>query len=226
MPIINMVYKKKKGWKPWANTIAYYKFDWNLNDSSGNGHNWTWSAWTAQYATLSSWKKVAQLSWQLNRITTTFNWTPATVSLWVCKNSDLWGDPRPTWWKQILWQNSSDGGYPWYYFRLSPNPNEMYTIYQSGTNSITTSRDFNNVWMHLLATNNWWDTYFYINWEYQWKLTWNITKNTNLWMWCAPYDWSPRVFVWYIGDVILEDKARTAQEVVDYYNQTKANYWL
>ena len=36
MPIINMVYKKKKWWKPWANTLAYFPLTDNENDVLGN----------------------------------------------------------------------------------------------------------------------------------------------------------------------------------------------
>lgn len=36
--LINTVTPSEFQRKPWANTIAYYKFDWNLNDSSGNSH--------------------------------------------------------------------------------------------------------------------------------------------------------------------------------------------
>lgn len=35
-----------------------------------------------------------------------------------------------------------------------------------------------------------------------------------------------RRFLGYISNVIVEDKARTAQEIADYYNLTKSNYWL
>jgi hypothetical protein len=30
----------------------------------------------------------------------------------------------------------------------------------------------------------------------------------------------------YMSDFILESKARTAQEISNYYNKTKSNYWL
>ena len=30
----------------------------------------------------------------------------------------------------------------------------------------------------------------------------------------------------YMSDVIIENKVRTAQEISDYYNATKSNYWI
>ena len=62
MPIINIVYEEHKWWKPWANTIAYYKFDWNLNDSSGNNRNLSMYTGSFSYWTLSSWQPYCQLN--------------------------------------------------------------------------------------------------------------------------------------------------------------------
>lgn len=31
------------GWTPWANTLVYWEFNWNLNDSSGNNVTLTWT---------------------------------------------------------------------------------------------------------------------------------------------------------------------------------------
>ena len=35
-----------------------------------------------------------------------------------------------------------------------------------------------------------------------------------------------RYWLWYLSEIILENKVRTAQEIQDYYDQTKANYWI
>ena len=43
---------RPEAWKPWANTLAYYKFEWNLNDSSGNGRNASILNWSASYQTV------------------------------------------------------------------------------------------------------------------------------------------------------------------------------
>jgi hypothetical protein len=42
------------GWTPWANTLAYWKFDWNLNDSSGNGVTFLWTPYG--YSTWIDWQ--------------------------------------------------------------------------------------------------------------------------------------------------------------------------
>ena len=43
--IFNTEYKSYWEWKPNANTIFYYEFNNNLNDSSGKGNNATGSSW-------------------------------------------------------------------------------------------------------------------------------------------------------------------------------------
>jgi hypothetical protein len=35
-----------------------------------------------------------------------------------------------------------------------------------------------------------------------------------------------RKLYWQLSNVIFEDKARTSQEVSDYYDQTKWDYWI
>jgi hypothetical protein len=32
--------------------------------------------------------------------------------------------------------------------------------------------------------------------------------------------------LWYISNLIMESKTRTADEILAYYNLTKSNYWL
>jgi hypothetical protein len=37
---------------------------------------------------------------------------------------------------------------------------------------------------------------------------------------------TPKYMTWYMSDLIVENKARTAEETANYYNSTKSNYWL
>ena len=54
--LINTVTPSEFPRSPWANTYAYYKFEQDANDYSGNGRNAT--AYNITYTTLTSWKKV------------------------------------------------------------------------------------------------------------------------------------------------------------------------
>ena len=210
-------------WKPWANTIAYYKLNWNLNDSSWNWYNWTWANWTEKYTTLSSWIQVAEFSWWVSRVTTTFSWTPKTVSVWAYKSTTLW-DAYPYDWKQIIWQNSADS-WNWWIFR---NVSNNTILYQDGNDYVQLNDiSYRDKWMHYLATVDGNVTKFYLNWEYKWSINKTINVNRSLWMWTSPYDNNSRyTLYWYISEVILEDMGWTAQEITNYYNQTKSLYWI
>ena len=69
---------------------------------------------------------------------------------------------------------------------------------------------------------------FYRNWVYEDSFSnTNNLRNDSLptFIWATnPY--TDQYLDGYLSDVIIEDKARTAQEITDYYNFTKSNYWL
>jgi hypothetical protein len=80
--------------------------------------------------------------------------------------------------------------------------------------------------VHRVLTREWssWKTYRNN------VLFWNATGSGSVWyntevIWnYRPWDKNP--FIWYMSDFIIENKVRTTQEISDYYNQTKTNYWL
>lgn len=49
------------------------------------------------------------------------------------------------------------------------------------------------------------------------------TPNAGIW-WRK--HWNTNFFRWYISEFIWENKNRTDVEILDYYDQTKSNYWL
>lgn len=217
---------------PWSNTLAYYPLNWDIKDYSWNWYNGTWNVWTETYHTLSSWIKVAQFSTSWAYATTTFNWTPKTVSVWLYKSTNL-GDANNDNWKFPLWQNSSDGS-NWWWFRLinkSSRPNQI--IYQKGSSLIYKTLAYKDKRLNLIVTTDWSSTYYYINWEYVTSMSWAIASDANLYMGFAPWNtespsWSDGVgtLYWYISEVILENVVWDSTKITYYYNQTKSNYWL
>jgi hypothetical protein len=212
MPIINMVYKKKKGWKPWANTRIYYKFDWNLNDSSWNGNNWT-AWWTVTY-----WTNYANLvSWYVTVPNLTYNNT-YTLSFWFkCTNLSQWT-------YIVDWRTSSA-----MFFRMGVNWTYYFfasTDYPSWSWVKTLQNPADNNW-HLFTqtSSSSWVTY-YLDWIQ--KATSSAISSgsyTMNWMRIGK-DWNggnnnPWLYAWAF---IVESVARTADEIAAYYNQTVWNY--
>ena len=214
MAIFNTVYGGEPKWRPWANTMIYYKFDWNLNDSSWNNRNWT-AWWTITY-----WTNYVDLTnWYIilpNSPTTYEN--ERTFCMWfkINKSSGAW----------FLLDISSSNGM---IIRLEVNSSNNFNCHSdmpSYQPQELSSRDTNR---HLYTvTFNSSNINYYLDGTLKWSknprnssytfLSWRIwtVHNGSYVNWLQQYVWV----------YILENKARTAQEISEYYNQTKWNYWL
>lgn len=208
-------------WQPWANTIAYLKLEADTNDSSGNWNNGTPTNITYTQPSGVS-KNVAVLNWSWWKIdfssSLVTGWT-FTISLWVYWNMIADG----TWLNMIMWNAKSDA--VWYY------TDRYWTRLRSFINS-TASVETTN----LYSQYQWFlYTFSYSNWTMKWyknaSLIWTATKTLsssdtrNFFIWYRAYS-SDRYWNWYISDFIVESKVRTAQEITDYYDLTKWDYWI
>lgn len=213
MPIINMVYKKKKWWKPWANTIAYYPLTTDVNDYSWNGNNmtnnwivfWTYNGVKCAYLNNSSY---ATKSWSL------FTWNPTfTVSIWfnnIARNDGetprAFGSSEGTN-SFILWISNTRILYTWWW---SNDRNTGYTITA-------------NTWYNVVFAYSWWSGTVYVNWAsvYSW------TRSPTIWN-TSTLIWDNHTLTakwyWYLSDAIFENKKWSADEVSKYYESTKSIY--
>lgn len=210
-----MVYLSSGGWgwwgrQPWENTIAYRPLKENIDDQMWN---YSFTSWAATYS-----NNMATVTTDLKRDGTWFgshSWVWYTISAW---------------WKI---SNVADG---WFWLRWDRNysPNLMINFTtQSGLNR--------GLWLNIYS--NWWKWYWvswtlnnihHVAWVYNWtKMTvyidgaysWEFNCGRP-WAWWVAWD-TMKVSVWCtMGETILEDKQRTADEVARYYNQTKSKYWL
>jgi len=213
-------------WQPWANTLAYLPLNWNANDYSGNGNNWT--VYNANWVTENNRQYIqgtnsTNNSWAYVVLPIIPITSECTFSAWVKFNTSntqycniVWcyyhtDDSKclssftldsSTW-----WVNCSNGSW-------------LYNIV--GQTSIS-------IWWHLVTvTIKAWEQKWFLDGVVKWTtgnatnfaatntvpFTINRLYNSTVTWWCA---------VW---DFILEDKVRTAQEVVDYYDLTKSLYGI
>lgn len=212
---------ERKGFVPGSNTVAYYKFDGNLNDSSGNNRNLSMVTWSFSYSALSSWQKYCQLNTSAyatyNNIP--FNRTAYTVSGWCS-----WNDNLTSSYQKIIFNILAGSSYyprfwAWWYNHY----NKLGSIVSF--DSWNTSCE-NNKWYHLVSVYNNNTASSYINWQLIHSLnysssetSWNITINAESSN--ANYRTNGR-----ISEIILENKARTSDEILAYYSVTKSNYGL
>ena len=220
-----MVYKKKKWWKPWADTIAYYPLTsiTQTTDQSWNNLNGTVS-WTITFWT-NLWVDCASFNWWSNYIVVPYNsrmnTNTFTLSVWLTKsNASDWNK-----WAISRWNFNNH----WWDFALCNyvNTNGGTFMINDGHSSAFTMFDWTNKWVNVILTYNWSVGEAYVNSNK--VLTYNktfdmssLTTRFNIWWYYnSNYCWQ-----WNISEIIRENKIWTAQEISDYYNQTKWNYGL
>ena len=211
-------------WHPWADTIAYYKFDWNLNDSSGNWHNLT-NSWTISYSTSPYAVNLTTSNYLYFNNSDAFNhdWTFNTWAYITARNKD--NDASVL---MCQWTGSQNSmifcciNYQWKLFFWFYGNDHTWTI--------TSSLD---QWVNVCYTYNYATKTYkaYINWIKDidgTKTTQYTVASWNLYAWALANDPSALNYrvQWKLSEYIIENKARTAQEIADYYNRTKSLYGI
>lgn len=227
-------------WQPWANTIAYYKLDWDGDDYSGNSYDMT--TWATSYETLSSWIKVGRFD---SSAAAGVPWN-VHYNYWL---DIMWDNTNPftysfftrvqTFWdaQTYIMYSEWQGSYRTTWINLYSNKAEIGLWYGAWSNyafkdfSTTVSTD---TWYHFVFTYNYnsWSPYVkcYQNWILLDTISTNAWTNWNTavsksWIW-YPNDGMNNNQVIDLSEFIIEDKERTSQEISDYFDQTKSLYWI
>jgi len=208
---------RPSGWTPWANTLAYYSFDdqwvkWYVKDFSWNWYNL--NVGTQPTYSLLSWNNYVWVysgSWKCS-VNSSYSWAIKTISMWFNINTQQ---------SQYIFQFWISGDQFAIIYWYSRSKLEFYSDSPRVTlyNSLSL-----NTWYHVCLTqnnNNLWTVY--INNSQTTTFTKELNSFVSISVWSSR-DWDR--MKWMLDNVIIETKARTAQEIADYYNLTKANYWL
>ena len=211
------------GWRqPWANTVAYYPLTDDFNDHKWSGTLYNLTSNNAQITTL-NWVKCADMNNSYCSANFVINTLPCTLVFW-----NKWKTVS----EGIFNLAFNDSTRNWGWWGMSPlGTTALRVRYGNGTDThsdLTYTIDTNWHLYVLSLDSSWW--YLYID-----GTTTTFTLKSPL----SDPNWSGSPFriganeIWwtgwgngYMGAVILENKARVAQEAFDYYNQTKWNYGL
>lgn len=208
----------RPSWKPSSSTLAYYPLTstTTVNDQSGNNRNLTNANVTfgsykgvncayfngsssALYATMPSNPQALTLSWWMYFV---WNWRSAESY-----NGHFW-----RWWSNF-----------WPYVSNESNKKFVCSPWWIGTYYLTSD----TVWKYVTVTFNGSNTVkLYVNWVLDWT---NSSASVPSWTAFAigsNYNHNWNRWKWGVSEFIVENKVRTAQEIANYYNQTKWNYWL
>lgn len=204
-------------WAPWANTIAYRPLN---STSTINDMKWHWTAYnlTASWNP-SYWTLWVTLTWQKLGLPSIPE-QAKTVCCWLKINS--WN----TWTYAAVYDLQISGSILWRIWTKSGN--NVFIAQSDKPSTKQWSLSNRDDWKRKLLCFTWDNNVctLYINWQQE--------GTVNSW---SSMPWQPIVWVmgWTINEwtqncdiseFIIESVARTAQEVSDYYNLTKWNYWL
>lgn len=197
------------GWTPWANTIAYYPFNSDLLDYSGNNNNWTYWAWT----------------FANNMVTTTSSlWRNALITssqdFTLSAYADFSKTTATAGYAYIAIFGNSDWPTAWFWINRTSNEFAGFKTFSWHTFTQVLSSSIH----HLVLTRSGsiWKAYA------DWVLIGTQTDSWSLQSSTSQTIGSPSGYNYSItcGEVIMESVARTDQEVADYYNSTKSNYGI
>lgn len=227
-------------WTPWANTLVYLPLDWDALDQSGNSRDGTLSnnqwSYSWEYVIWASWKKCFRsylwasssygvsgwrISWNYSS-TALWSWD-RSISIWI---KFVW----PTVEVSPHWIGSLNGWTPWEWFWMFFAVWEFW-ILRYYDDPYMTPPSFWNTWHNIIVTYSSTNlSSMYIDWVKQ-TLTNNPASTFNtLWigyqLWTLRVDTPSQDMEYYMSEYIIESKERTAQEVANYFNLTKWDYWI
>ena len=207
------------GWQPWVDTIAYFPFSEDFNDK-------VWSrTLTVNQCTISWWYANVSGTNSYMRLSSTIWGTDITINCWYY----YWGtSPYNTLFCYLNWGK---------HHALIPSAIEYWPVWQIWfyNDSISPWWFWGNIemttgnWYNIVITKSWTNEKIYVNWVSAIDSN-NSFDNNSSPVWVIANSWAnSSANQWSIGkfsEVIFEDKVWTAQEISDYYNQTKVNYWI
>lgn len=221
--------REYQAWRqPWPNTVLYFPLTSDAVDTIAwvSLSNW-W--WTVSYVN-PSWLNIScayfSSAWYLYKNTATSQlptWASVrTISGWAYFESGSRSWIANYW----SWANNQMCSLNVYESGISYG----WRFTQRGSWSTRWSTQPLNTWTNVVLTYDWSNIVWYLNWvqDNSWTYTIN-TSNSNLYLWVDMSSNMGGVSWWlqgYLSQVIIEDKCWTAQEVEDYYNLTKWDYWI
>lgn len=218
------------GWQPWVNTIIYYDFEhtnWTAETNMAwiSNYDGTYQA-TPTISTLASGKKILTVNQDnalnTNNTLSTLDYDNSTINIWfnpvsITENFYFWQE----WWG-VQWWTIMCSDYRW----------SCWVCLWVDANHMSATLNYWN-WQNIVITNNWTNSTAYINGVQVWQTT--MTTSTwdkyfhvggmNNYAVPSPQT-ATRLGKASFWSVIIENKSRTAQEISDYYDQTKWDYWI
>lgn len=199
-------------WTPWANTTMYYPFTSNYTDqtwtTSINTSNVTITQSTTGYQFSISWNKECSLANVSSSQVFVSYWFKVTTYSWTVQMVDATKD---------FFYNYNHG---------TSSYSKTFEYYPQSWSSVRSSQinTSNDTWYHFAYgyDSNSWKILIYLNGSKVYEASANAPRTTTPRKLISTASAVTVIFSELIGESVMW----TAQEISDYYNWTKANYWL
>lgn len=214
------------GWQPWANTLGYWKLNWDVKDYSGNNRDGT--LYNGNWLTENN-RQYLQWTWSRNDRSWAYVQLPIisvsqfTACLWVKKT----------------WTNSDY----WALFGIYPSASTSKIGIIAGNNkyywsNVAHGSSLDDVG-YPTTIENWWHMITWVVSDWLQKLYFDTTlKDTKTYTWINFSN--SNTYNWYINaneedgqtlaiaywDVILENAIWDNNKVTEVYNLLKWDYWI
>ena len=218
-------------WHPSANTVAYFPFDTNFNDSLWN-YNLTTKAWSPTITTL-NWLKCLYLNWSSSVWNDSFHSNALWMNFTVCAFVRIAQTEIPRF-TNVYW-NSWYSYRKWFYISAYIwQAHWLQWQYWNNQSSWDILKDTSplsqNTWTFVCITCANWLMRYYKNAvqtisqqiAFQQNNNWVMrvwSSNYNQWSW-EQYFWN-----WYVSRLICEKKTWSESDIVKYFNKLKSQYW-
>ena len=191
-------------WTPWANTVMYFPFKNDKLDHVG-------SATIGITGTQASLWYTFSFSWEASVTNSPTNCR--FVSYYIKWNSSNWNYVQSPW--------TYLGRMTYNFYHVNSSYTQRFEFADTSSSEIKSNQYSTTTWTwyHFAMWRNGTKVYAYVNWVNVWETS------------CSTEHHLSNIKFWQginmtISEYIGESVCWTAQEVSDYYNQTKWNYWL
>ena len=196
-------------YRPTANTQAYFDLKTDFTDKSWNGRNATVNGWSitskwVAYSSISNSTFQFSCPWVATR----------TIAVWVKYNGGSASNWRNISW--VGWQSN------WYYHGMFiANTSRWDLTIQDWKDAVSNVGIDNN--RHLLVgVFSSWNSKLYLDKTLiATNTNWIRTGNNTGWLFSK---WWNEAFIWYIGEIIIEEWNWSESQITDYYDKVKKNY--
>ena len=203
-------------WQPWANTIAYYPLTSDANDATSNHYNMTADSlitFSSDWAYFPS-GTTRSFQWLLvpNTLSISTSWTYTILwrqkTLWVLESDCRWID---------LYRSNVR------IFSAWSSDNQMYGIWRDSVN--VTQMEW-TWYLNTLIINNGTATVYSNAGTAVGSESLPTSYTFTTFRWGNEYNTAyKRCLYWYLKDIIIENRVWTEQEINDYFDISKWNYW-